>query len=212
VPVSRLTGRRSRRTAGRRGRARSIAVRCSECIRPDPLTAELSQPLLGGDLGAIVRLLAIIPPPAHCYLRPITRSLPALRTAYPARGQAPAYRPRVACTPRHRNPAFALSGLDAELWPGILALRPQQAFGTLKWRKRQCATSLRRPRSPPAGTSPAAAQQAAATPVPAAATLATAARLTAGRLASQTAAAGRPASASSIALSVNCRSRNSPDM
>lgn len=50
--------------------ARGILVRCSQRFRPDTLSAELAQPVLGVFLvvAPVIRCLAIIPPPAHRYL------------------------------------------------------------------------------------------------------------------------------------------------
>ena len=68
------------RFARRHSRARGIAVCSSQRVRPDTLTAELSQPLLSRDVGVIVRLLAIVPPPAHCHLHPPSREARKRRT------------------------------------------------------------------------------------------------------------------------------------
>jgi hypothetical protein len=70
-----------------------------------PHRPELAQPLFGGKIGAIVRLLAIVPPPAH-RLPPhrVPRSSLASRTD-PGAPQAPAYRPTIACQRGCRNPS-----------------------------------------------------------------------------------------------------------
>jgi hypothetical protein len=124
---------RCARPASRCGRARSIAVRCGERIRPH--RPEFSQPILGVDIGAIVRLLAIIPPPAHCYLHPIPRSLPSTPycpfdarscSGLPAKGRMHAWAPQ---------PAFRCQRTDYRALAWHFAPRPRQAFRLLKLRK-----------------------------------------------------------------------------
>jgi hypothetical protein len=47
----------------------------SGCQRIGAHWPELAQPLLGREIGAIVRLLAILPPPAHRYLHTASREI-----------------------------------------------------------------------------------------------------------------------------------------
>jgi len=52
-----------------------------------PHRPELAQPLLGWHIEAVVRLLAIVPPPAHCYLHTTTAEIARVLIAHRVRAK-----------------------------------------------------------------------------------------------------------------------------
>lgn len=99
-------GVRSRLLGWKRGPPCRVPIRRGQGVGPD--RAELTQPLLGRKVGEIVRLLAIVPPPAHCYLHTDTaqiartaRTSCALRSGLPANNRMHAKVPQPANCRHH---------------------------------------------------------------------------------------------------------------
>lgn len=88
----------------------SVAIRGRQGIGTH--WAELAEPLLSGEIGAIIGLLAIIPPPAHRYLHTrLAREIACTAVNRPVRAglrpTAQRWHARPGAATRHRQPAGA---------------------------------------------------------------------------------------------------------
>ena len=123
-------------------------IAISGCQRIGAHWPELAQPLLGREIGAIVRLLAILPPPAHRYLHTASREHRShgemIRRAPQARPTGQRSHAREgAATRRHQLTSVADRALASEFMSRRRRAEPDQ-------------NSLPRPGFPPSPPAPAA--------------------------------------------------------